>query len=153
MVHGNVKHGMTKKRLYVIWQHMRYRCSKVFHEDWDNYGKRGIRVCPEWEDFMVFQEWAMANGYSEKLTLDRMDNNGNYTPDNCRWADRLTQNRNSRHNRMITAFGETKPMSAWVEDPRCKTSKHGLRKRLVRGWSPEQAITCETIVNQYSQRS
>lgn len=99
-------------------------------------------MCPEWHDFAVFREWALANGYADGLSIDRFPNNdGNYEPGNCRWATPAQQNRNTRVNRMLTAFGETKCITDWAADPRCRVTLRGLNLRLARGVSVESAIT------------
>ncbi|MDR3582540.1 MAG: hypothetical protein P4L67_04675 [Candidatus Pacebacteria bacterium] len=88
----------------------------------------------------------MANGYTEELTLDRVDNDGNYEPGNCRWVTQKEQNRNRGTHRRITAFGETKIMAEWLEDERCKTGRGGLEFRLGQGMDPELAITTPSRV-------
>jgi hypothetical protein len=109
-------HGMSKTKLYRTWERMRSRCGYQDNPAYNNYGKRGIRVCEEWDnDFLVFYNWAMDNGYSEGLSIDRIDNNGDYEPDNCRWATRKQQMNNTRTNHMITYNGETKTISQWAD--------------------------------------
>lgn len=89
------KHNMSNTRLYHIWQGMRYRCYTTTCSTYKNYGAKGIRVYEEWKnDFKPFYNWAIQNGYSDTLTLDRIDPKGNYEPDNCRWADWKTQANN-----------------------------------------------------------
>jgi len=89
----NYKHGDSSTRLYNIWRGMRNRCN---NEGYKNYGGRGIKVCEEWKEYILFRDWALENGYQDRLSIDRLDNDGNYEPGNCRWADRKTQNGNQR---------------------------------------------------------
>ena len=109
-------------------------------KDWHykNYGGRGIVVCDEWHDFYKFEEWAMSHGWAEGLTIDRIDNDGCYEPNNCRWADRYTQQNNTRQNRRYTYNGETKTMKQWADT--IGISYYTLRNRLDTGWTIDDAL-------------
>lgn len=116
MADFNFKHGKTRTRLYDTWHHMKQRCYNSNDKNYKYYGGRGIAVCDEWkDDFISFHNWATNNGYKEGLTIDRIDVNGNYEPNNCRWFNRKQQARNRRNTRMITCKGETKPLAEWCE--------------------------------------
>ena len=120
---------------------MKARCYYSSRPQFKDWGGRGIRVCATWKkDYVVFKEWALANGYQDGLTLDRTDNNSNYTPENCRWVTRKENSRNTRTNKIIAAFGEEKPLAAWADDMRCRVSYATLVYRVLKGWNPEVAI-------------
>lgn len=95
----NYKHGKTNTRLYRIWAGMKARCLNLNNPAYERYGGRGIEISHEWiNSFKEFEEWALRNGYTENLTIDRIDNDGNYEPSNCRWVDGYVQGRNKRNN-------------------------------------------------------
>lgn len=111
---ANHSHKQSGTRLYKIWQGMKKRCNDKNTACYDRYGGRGIKVCEEWNNsFEPFFEWAMNNGYSEELTIDRIDNNGNYEPMNCRWATNGEQCNNRRSNVKITIGNATKTLTEW----------------------------------------
>lgn len=101
------KHGNTNTRLFGIWQRMKQRCYNPNADRYDLYGGRSIKVCPEWlNSFVAFRDWALSNGYNDTLSIDRIDVNGNYEPNNCRWVNMKTQCRNRRSNTFIEYQGE-----------------------------------------------
>lgn len=134
----HTKHGMSKSRIYSIWSNMKARCECVTNNAYHLYGKRGIKVCDEWHDFNNFAKWAIENGYGKNLTIDRIDNDGNYCPDNCRWATAKEQGNNTRTCKMITYNGETKTMRGWEE--KMGLSKGVICWRVKHGWSEKEAI-------------
>lgn len=110
------KHGYSGTKLYAVWKGIIQRCFNKNNKEYKNYGGRGITICREWKnDFVNFYDWAISNGYEEKLTIDRINVNGNYEPSNCRWATTKTQSRNRRNNHYITYRGETKTIKEWSE--------------------------------------
>lgn len=113
-VEENTKHNKSHTRLYKIWYGMKRRCYERSNDAFPMYGGRGITICQEWlDDFINFYNWSMENGYSDDLTIDRIDPNGNYCPENCRWATKLIQARNQRKTIMIELFGINKPLVEW----------------------------------------
>jgi site-specific DNA-cytosine methylase len=106
-IERNFKHGETGTRLYRAWLHVRRRCFEVNCDKYSYYGGRGITMCDAWKDsFIAFRDWAMANGYQEDLTIDRIDSNGNYEPSNCRWATIIEQANNKRSNILVKVGDE-----------------------------------------------
>jgi len=110
------KHGETHTKLFHIWTGMQTRCSNPNAINYKDYGAKGISICEEWaNDFTKFRDWALKNGYSPNLTIDRIDFTGNYEPGNCRWVTVKEQNRNRSSNTLITFNGETHCIAEWAE--------------------------------------
>jgi hypothetical protein len=124
---------------------MLHRCYNPRNSGWRNYGARGIKVCDEWRaSYDAFYDWALASGYRDGLTIERIDNDGNYEPSNCRWIPFSEQGLNKRNSLRFTAFGETKTVAEWSRDPRCIVKYHTLYHRIVVGVQPEIALTTPT---------
>jgi hypothetical protein len=129
-------------RLSNVWRLMKRRCEVSTSENYYRYGGRGISICDEWQSMDAFIDWALMSGYTPGLELERKDNDGNYGPDNCTWVTRKQQMRNTSANRLLTAWDETKPLAAWVDDPRCVIPLSVLRSRLDKmKWPVEEALT------------
>lgn len=136
-------HGMSHSRLHHIWNSMKQRCENPKAISYKYYGAKGVSVCEEWQEFKPFCEWAMANGYRDDLTIDRINNDGNYCPENCRWATNKEQQNRTSYNRQYTYNGETLNITQWAE--KAGISRNMLYKRLSRGWSIEKALTTKKL--------
>lgn len=134
-----LKHGLSYTPEYRAWQQMRLRCLDPKHAHYADYGGRGITICDRWVDSPQTFFGDMGPKPSPRHEVDRRDNNGNYTPDNCRWVLRKINDRNRRSNRVLVFRGETHALAEWCErlDLPCDT----VRKRLEAGWSIEKALT------------
>ena len=126
------------KRLWKIWSSMHERCELKSHAHFKHYGGRGICVCDEWGDYLPFAKWARKNGYSEGLTIDRIDVNGNYEPNNCRWVTMKEQQNKRRNNHVVEYKGEQYTLSQLAE--KTGIGKTTLRERLKLGWSIEDTV-------------
>ena len=136
---GNVaKHYMSRTRLYRIWAEMKNRCSDPDSTAYKYYGGRGISVCTEWLNFEPFMKWALESGYTDFLTIDRIDVNGNYCPSNCRWTNMSVQANNKRTSRYVEYKNEKHTISEWSR--LIGINKTTIRCRLNAGWSPEEAL-------------
>lgn len=140
-LNGQYKHGQANTRLYRIWDAMKTRCTNPNSRNYANYGARGISICPEWmKDFKAFYDWAIENGYADDLSIDRIDNNGNYEPSNCRWASKKEQSNNSRRNVFLTYKGKTQTLAQWCDE--LGFDNHWtICKRIKSGWSIEKALS------------
>ena len=138
-------HGMHGTRIYKTWISMKRRCA---NKNDKRYGGRGITVCPEWRDsFEAFYEWAIKNGYDESLTIDRINNDGNYEPDNCRWVDWFTQANNKRDTAWMTYNGKTQSVTQWAREFGILPATLWWRFR--NGWTPEECLNGRTKDNDY----
>ncbi len=133
------KHGKYKSRIYNTWINMKARCYNPNATRFLQYGGRGIKVCEMWKkDFQAFYDWAVLNGYQDNLTIDRIDNNGDYTPDNCRWVDNKRQQNNTSHSRMISYGEKTQTLQEWSAE--LGINYKTLQKRL-NAWDIEKALS------------
>ena len=137
-------HNKKDERLYIIWKSMKYRCNNKHSVSYKDYGMRGITVCKEWEQFQNFCDWAYANGYEDKLTIERIDPNGNYCQENCCWIDRRRQQNNKRNTLKYTINGITKSLSDWCAE--YNVSYHLVYQRVhYHDWNIEKALTKPSI--------
>ena len=143
------KHGESDTRLYKVWLDMKRRCYNAKDVDYKNYGGRGITVCDEWKDsFVSFSQWAYENGYDKdapkgQCTIDRIDVNGCYEPENCRWVNIHIQSNNKRNNRILTYNGESHTLSEWCEIVNIPYNCLQLRLNKLH-WSVEKTLTTPT---------
>lgn len=136
---ANHTHKMSGSKLYQAWTGMKQRCYNPNNQKYKNYGERGIRVCAEWkEDSNTFIEWALNNGFSENLTLDRIDVNGDYEPNNCRWITNQEQCENRTTNVLVSYNGDTITLKRYAQ----LTGKNygTMVSRYQRGWSIEEVM-------------
>lgn len=137
VVKRHFKHGMSRTKPHMIWTNMINRCERESVDSYPIYGGRGIKVCKRWHEFRYF--WMdMGFGYKEGLLLDRIDPNGDYRPNNCRWVTPLKQANNKRDTIYLTYKGERKPISDWAREMGVKRSTLATRK--YKGWSDEEIL-------------
>lgn len=138
----NAKHHASYSRLYHIWTGMKQRCTNPRHKAYSNYGGRGISVCAEWLDFTSFQSWALENGYNDSASIDRIDNDGAYTPQNCRWVSSEVQANNRRSNHMVEYGGKSMTLAEFCKENSSETlSASAIRQRIKNGHTPAEAIS------------
>ena len=135
---ARTKHGKAYDRLYGIWKKMISRCQNEQAKDYVGYGGRGISICREWLNINTFFRWAYSNKYTKELTIDRIDNNGNYEPNNCRWITNRQQHSNRRDNHWITINDKTKTITQWSEG--AGISRTAIRYRERNNWPKEALI-------------
>lgn len=137
---GNPIHNLCHTRLYRIRAKIIRRCYVKEDPAYPSYGGRGIKMCDEWRNSVEsFFDWAISNGYSDELSIDRINNDGDYTPNNCRWANSKEQSNNRRSNINITINGETKTMTEWCEETGVSYKRAHARMRA--GWDAAEAVT------------
>lgn len=136
----SVTHGDSKTNLYKRWLGIRKRCNDLSYED---YGGRGIKICEEWDtNYLAFKEWSLANGFEKNLTIERIEVNGDYTPENCKWIPKAEQSKNTRRNRIVTIFGENMILEDAIRRYGGGVVDHSLAiSRLNSGWTVEEALT------------
>lgn len=133
-------HSQCGTRLYNIWKGIKSRCFIPKSTSYKNYGARGITICNEWLKYEAFHKWAINNGYSDELVIDRRNNNQNYTPQNCRWITNQENSKNTSRTHLETAFEETKCFEDWIRDSRCNVHPTTLRRRLKKGMNFQSAL-------------
>lgn len=140
-----VKHGKTGIRLFNVWSSLIARCYDKNNKAYKNYGGRGIKVCEEWKNnFQSFYDWSYENGYDEnapqgKCTIDRVDNDGDYTPENCRWTTMKNQSNNKRSNIFVEINGSVKTLAEWSDFS--GISRSTIKQRYHKGWNGEMLIS------------
>lgn len=140
LIKRNTTHGKSHTKLYDVWKEMRYRCLKPSDKSYKYYGQKGIKICEEWDnDYQKFYDWAIESGYEDGLEIDRIDSDGDYCPENCRWFTRKQQMNNVSNNRIITINGVSKTLSQWCEFLGANYKLAG--ERILRGWDSVSALT------------
>lgn len=136
---GHTKQGKRHTRIYSIWLNMKQRCYNPKSTQYKDWGGRGVIMCDDWKnDFMTFYDWAMSNGYKKGLTIDRIDVNGNYEPNNCRWVTPKEQANNRRNTPYITYQGKKQSLKQWSEE--LNVNYYTMRKRYKKGWKTKEIL-------------
>lgn len=139
---GTLRHGDTGTKLHSVWLCMKDRCKNKNNIKYHRYGGRGIRVCEEWDNsYESFRDFAINNGWNETLTIDRIDNNGAYEPDNVRFVTNAKNQNNKSDTVKLKIFGEIKSIAEWGRDKRCAVGGETFRSRIKLGWNPYMAIS------------
>lgn len=140
--HFNTTHGCStgeRRRLYDVWRQMHRRCYSPACKDFPAWGARGIRICDSWHDVRTFVAWAESAGYRRGLTIERIDNDGDYTPENCHWIENELQASNTRRLTFLEAFGEKRRIDEWAKVT--GVAYRTIKMRLHLGWDAEAALT------------
>ena len=139
-----ITHNLSKTRLYRIWCGMKTRCTNPNSVNYKNYGGRGVSICSDWlNNFESFYEWSVANGYNDELTLDRINNDGNYEPFNCKWPTYKEQSQNKRDVKLYTFNGKTQTQKEWSLELGGNPAL--IASRLSKGWSLERALSTPVV--------
>ena len=143
LVERSTVHGDSTRenpsRLYRIYSNIHTRCYTKTDPHYERWGGRGIKMCNEWkDDYLAFKEWALSSGYKDDLTIERIDNDGDYCPENCKWITHKEQARNKRNNHFLTYKGERKCLGEWCEIYNIPRST--LWNRVANGWTPEECL-------------
>ena len=140
-------HGLSHSKIYNIWNGMKARCSNPKSCSYKRYGARGISVCDDWKNsFENFYSWSIQNGYGDNLTIERIDNDGNYCPENCKWVSRKEQCRNRRTNVIFEYMGEKHILIEWCEI--LNLDYKFIHNRIYKmGWSFEKSISTPKMNN------
>ena len=146
---NKTKKGLSNHPLYKVWQAILLRANG--HYD-DSYRRKNIKVCNEWNDFLVFYDWSINNGYKKGLQIDRIDSNGNYTPLNCRYVT-PKENANNRENTFFVFYnGKKIAFTDLVELKNVKNHENAIRRRIKRGWTAEDAFDIKIKIGNYKQK-
>ncbi len=144
----NTTHGMTNTRIYRTWYDFRNRCNNKNNKQYKDYGGRGIKVCTDWNnDFVSFYDWAMKNGYSNNLTIDRINNDGNYEPSNCRWTTQIVQSRNTRV--LMTTNKTGYRGVSYKKDRKKYVAQIVLNRKVILLLASEDALECAKEYDKY----
>lgn len=147
-------HGLSNTRLHHTWRHMIDRCSNRNNKDYSSYGGRGISICNEWlgeNGFQNFYEWAIEHGYDDTLSIDRINNDGDYEPNNCRWIDDAGQANNRRTNKILAIGGKSQTFAEWCKQ--CGIGYYKVRDRMDSGWTAEEALELKPRERSQNERT
>ena len=137
------REGLSKTRIYRIWKCMLSRCDNYENDNYYWYGFKGISVCDLWRDFKVFYDWSITNGYQEDLTIDRIDSNGNYSPENCRWISQKEQCNNVSSNHVIVYKNKSYSMAQFAD--LLGYDYWTVSNRIKLGWTPDEIASVEEV--------
>lgn len=150
---ASAQQGLSTHPIYKVWAGMKVR-TKPSHHEAHLYHDRGIGICAEWSNsFLEFMRWAQGNGFAEGLTIDRIDNEKGYQPDNCRWVTATQNGRNRRVTLMVQYRGEIRPLMDVLDELSISSRYHAVRSRIERGWSADRAVDTPMRQGNYHRKS